>query len=124
VTFGKRLRQARKKQGLTLRRLAEEAGVSFTYLSKIENERVPYTPAAETIRNLARILKVDSMELLKLANKLPKELEALNANVHARRFFDRASQVASPADWEALLELLEDRQTDKKIGRKEAKREP
>ena len=124
MTFGKRLRQARKKQGLTLRRLAEEAGVSFTYLSKIENERVPYTPAAETIRNLARILKVDSMELLKLANKLPKELEALNANVHARRFFDRASQVASPADWEALLELLEDRQTDKKIGRKEAKREP
>jgi transcriptional regulator with XRE-family HTH domain len=124
VTFGKRLRQARKKQGLTLRRLAEEAGVNFTYLSKIENERVPYTPAAETIRNLARILKVDSMEFLKLANKLPKELEALNANVHARRFFDRASQVASPADWEALLELLEDRQTDKKISRKEAKKEP
>ena len=123
MTFGKRLRQARKEQGLTLRRLAEEAGVNFTYLSKIENERVPYTPAAETIRNLARILKVDSMEFLKLANKLPKELEALNANVHARRFFDRATQVAAPADWEALLELLEDRQTDKKIGRKEAKRE-
>ncbi len=122
MTFGKRLRQARKEQGLTLRRLAEEAGVNFTYLSKIENERVPYTPAAETIRNLARILKVDSMEFLKLANKLPKELEPLNANVHARRFFDRASQVASPADWEALLELLEKRQTGKKVGRKDAKK--
>lgn len=124
VTFGKRLREARTERGLTLRQLALEAGVNFTYLSKIENERVPYTPAAETIRNLARILKVDAMEFLKLANKLPKELEALTANVHARRFFDRASQVASPADWEALLELLEDRQTDKKKGRKEAKREP
>jgi transcriptional regulator with XRE-family HTH domain len=124
VTFGKRLRQVRTERGLTLRQLAEEAGVNFTYLSKIENERVPYTPAAETIRNLARILTVDSMEFLKLANKLPKELEALNANVHARRFFDRASQVASPADWEALLELLEDRQSEKKLGRKEVKREP
>ena len=124
MTFGKRLRQARKEQRFNFTPTREEAGVNFTYLSKIENERVPYTPAAETIRNLARILKVDSMEFLKLANKLPKELEALNANVHARRFFDRASQVASPADWEALLELLEDRQTDKKKGRKEAKREP
>jgi transcriptional regulator with XRE-family HTH domain len=123
VTFGKRLRQARKEQGLTLRQLAKEAGVSFTYLSKIENERVPYTPAAETIRDLARILRVNSLEFLKLANKLPKELEPLNANVQARRFFDRASQVASPDDWEALLNLLEDRQSDKKSGRKEAKKE-
>jgi transcriptional regulator with XRE-family HTH domain len=123
VTFGKRLRQARKERGLTLRQLAKEADVNFTYLSKIENERVPYTPAAETIRELARILRVDSLEFLKLANKLPKELEPLNANVQARRFFDRASQVASPADWEALLNLLEDRQTDRKIGRKEAKKE-
>ena len=120
MTFGKRLREARKERGLTLRQLAKEAGVNFTYLSKIENERVPYTPAAETIRDLARIVKVDSVEFLALANKLPKELEPLNANVHARRFFDRASQVASPADWEALLELLEKRQTRKRVGRKDA----
>jgi len=122
VTFGKRLRQARTERGLTLRELAKEARVNFTYLSKIENERVPYTPAAETIRDLARILKVDSLEFLNLANKLPKELEPLNASVHARRFFDRASQVASPADWEALLELLEKRQTGKKVGRKQIKK--
>ncbi len=111
------------ERGLTQRELAKEARVSFTYLSKIENERVPYTPAAETIRDLARILKVDSLEFLNLANKLPKELEPLNASLHARRFFDRASQVASPADWEALLELLEKRQIGKRVGRKAAKKE-
>jgi transcriptional regulator with XRE-family HTH domain len=123
VTFGKRLRLARKERGMTLRQLAKEAGVSFTYLSKIENERVQYTPAAGTIRDLARILRVDSLEFLHLANKLPKELEPLNANVQARRFFDRASQVASPADWDALLDLLEKRQSGKKVGRKDAKKE-
>src|SRR5437879_1495756 len=112
MTFGQRLRQVRKERGLTLRQLAGEVGVDFTYLSKIENERVSYTPAVKTIRELARILKVDSMEFLTLANKLPKELEPLNANVQARRFFHRASQVASPDDWEALLNLLEDRQTN------------
>jgi len=124
MTFGERLRQMRKERGLTLRKLADEAGVDFTYLSKIENSRVPYTPAAETIRDLARILKVDSLELLTLANKLPKELEPLRANVQARRFFDRASQVASPDDWEALLKVLEDRQTNRRRGRKkEGKKE-
>ena len=69
MTFGERLRQARKERGLTLRELAKEARVNFTYLSKIENERVPYTPAAETIRDLARILKVDSLEFLNLAER-------------------------------------------------------
>jgi transcriptional regulator with XRE-family HTH domain len=122
VTFGKRLRQARKERGLTLRQLAQEAGVNFTYLSKVENERVPYTPAAETIRELARILKVDSLDFLELANKLPKELEPLNASVHARRFFERASQIASPADWDALLKVLEDRQTGTKSAKKKRKK--
>jgi len=114
MRFGERLRQARKEKGLTLRELASAAGVNFTYLSKIENDRVSYTPAADTIRELARILNVDALEFLTLANKLPKELEPMNANIQARRFFDRASQVASPEDWEALLNLLEVRQTRKR----------
>jgi transcriptional regulator with XRE-family HTH domain len=123
MTFGERLRLVRKERGLTLRQLADEVGVDFTYLSKIENGRLSYTPAVDTIRELARVLKVDSLELLRLANKLPKELEPMNANVQARRFFDRASQVASPDDWVALLSLLEDRQTNKKKIRKGVKKE-
>jgi transcriptional regulator with XRE-family HTH domain len=114
MTFGERLRQVRKDRGLTLRQLAAEASLDFTYISKIENGRVAYTPAVETIRVLARILKIDSLEFLMLANKLPKELEPLNANAQARRFYHRASQVASPDDWEAMLTLLEHRQTKKR----------
>ena len=109
MDFGERLRQMRKEKGLTLREVAEEAGIDFTYLSKIENGRMPYTPAAETIRQLASALKVNAIELLTLADKLPKELEALKKNQGARRFFDRAAKVASPGDWEAFLDLLEER---------------
>ncbi len=124
MTFGERLRQVRKERGLTLRQLAERVGVDFTYLSKIENGRVAYTPAVETIRDLAQTLRVDSIEFLTLAKKLPKELEPLNANVQARRFFDRATQVASPDDWEAMLNLLEHRQTKKRKSKeKETKKE-
>ncbi len=121
MRFGGHLRKVRKERGLTLRQLAAEAGIDFTYLSKIENDRVGYTPGAETIRELARILKVDPIEFLTLADKLPKELEPLTSNIHARRFFDRASQVASPADWQALLQTLESRHAKK--ARKSVKKE-
>src|SRR5208337_19066 len=110
MNFGQRLRQIRKEKELTLRTVAEEAGIDFTYLSKIENGRIPYTPAVKTIRKLASALKVEAIELLTLANKLPKELEALKTNQQARRFFDRAAKVASPGDWEAFLDLLEERE--------------
>ena len=96
---------------MTLRALAEAAGVDFTYVSKIENDRVEYLPGAETIRDLARALEVDAMELLQLANKLPPELAKLAGNDKARRFFQRAQEVASPKDWDALLDLLESRQS-------------
>jgi len=96
---------------MTLRALAEAAGVDFTYLSKIENERVEHLPSVDTIRDLAQALEVDAMELLQLANKLPPELAKLAGNDKARRFFQRAQEVASPKDWDALLDLLESRQS-------------
>jgi len=51
------------------------------------------------------------MELLHLANKLPPELSKLAGNEKARRFFQRAQDIASPKDWDALLDLLESRQS-------------
>lgn len=111
--FGQRIREIRKQKGLTLREVAERAGIDYTYLSKIENDRIAYTPAANTIRNLAEALKANSIELLTLADKLPEELEPLRANHQARRFFDRAAKVASPGDWEAFLDLLEERQAQR-----------
>lgn len=109
--FGTKLRELRQERGMTLRALAEAAGVDFTYLSKIENDRVEHLPSAETIRDLAQALEVDAMELLKLANKVPPELAKLAGNEKARRFFQRAQEIASPKDWDALLDLLESRQS-------------
>ncbi len=85
--------------------------MDYTYLSKIENDRVEYLPGVETIRDLAHALEADAMELLQLANKLPPELAKLAGNEKARRFFQRAQEVASPKDWDALLDLLESRQS-------------
>lgn len=111
IGFGAKLRELRQAKGMTLRALAEAAGVDFTYLSKIENDRLDYSPGVETIRDLAQALEVDAMELLQLANKLPPELVKLAGNDKARRFFQRAQEIASPKDWDALLDLLESRQS-------------
>lgn len=116
ITFGQKLREFRQEKGMTLRALAEAAGVDFTYLSKIENDKVGYLPGAETIRDLAQVLGVDAIELLELANKLPPELAALAGNANARRFFQRAGEIASPKDWDVLLDLLESRQSARSPG--------
>src|SRR6266571_8374544 len=118
TTFGQKLRELRQEKGMTLRALADAAGVDFTYLSKIENDKVGYLPGAETIRDLAKALGVDAIELLELANKLPPELAALAGNANARRFFQRAGEIASPKDWDALLDLLESRQSARSLGGK------
>jgi transcriptional regulator with XRE-family HTH domain len=113
VEFGTRLRELRQGKGLTLRQLAEAVGVDFTYLSKIENGKAGYLPGAETIRSLAEVLGADALELLQLADKVPPEMERFAGDAKARRFLQRAQEVASPADWDALLELLEERQKDR-----------
>ena len=121
MEFGVRLRELRNAKQLTLRALAERTGVNFTYLSKIENGKAGYLPGADTIRALAAALDADSLELLELADKVPPELGSLARNAHARRFLQRA-QVASPADWNALLDLLEKRQAEREGGAGKRKR--
>jgi len=59
--------------GLFQRALGEKIGVSFTYVSKIENEKIDFGdyPSEDLIRKLARALEVDEDELLILAEKIP-----------------------------------------------------
>jgi len=113
MEFGKRLRELRLAKGFTLRQLAEAVGVDFTYLSKIENGKEGYLPSAETIRSIAEALGADSLELLDIAQKVPPELAQIAADAKARRFLNRAQEVASPEDWDALLDLLEKRQSNR-----------
>jgi transcriptional regulator with XRE-family HTH domain len=118
MTFGEHLRRLRHEAGLTLRGLAEAAGLDFTYLSKIENGRVAYTPSTAKIRALAGALGADELELLELAGKAPPELAGLAANEAAREFLRRARATATERDWEDMLGYLEERQRERKAARK------
>lgn len=103
-TFGQRLRELRKAKGLSQRALGEKAGVNFTYISKIENEKLDFAqfPSEQLIRSMAAALEADVDELLLLAKKIPEEIKE-RVIAHPEVFRKIAS-----LDDETLKKLLED----------------
>lgn len=77
MRFGERLRELRQSKNLSQRDLAEQVGVNFTYISKIENENLDFAqfPGEELIRKLAKALDADEDELLILAQKIPEQIK-------------------------------------------------
>jgi transcriptional regulator with XRE-family HTH domain len=83
VTFGQTIRQLRQANHLTLRELAAKVGVGFTYLSKIENNKLEegHGPSEKLIHKLAEELNADEQELLILADKVP---DLIRQRLHQR----------------------------------------
>ena len=77
MTFGEKVRELRKGKNLTLRQLAAKVKVNFTYLSKIENQKLSFGeyPSEDLIRKLGKVLGGDEDELLLLAQKIPEEIK-------------------------------------------------
>jgi HTH-type transcriptional regulator, competence development regulator len=76
MTFGGRIRELRQAKELTLRALAKMVKVTFTYVSKIENQKLSFGefPSDDLILKLARALDADPDELLLLAEKIPEAI--------------------------------------------------
>src|SRR5262249_605295 len=76
MTFGERLKELRKAKNWSQRTLAEKIDIDFTYLSKIESERLDFAqyPSEGLIRKLALVLGADEDELLLLAKKIPADI--------------------------------------------------
>jgi len=75
-TFGEKVRAIRHEKGWSLRDLAEKVGVGFTYLSRVENERLNFGdyPSDALIHRLADALEADEDELLILAKRVPERI--------------------------------------------------
>lgn len=72
TSFGIIIRQARIEKAYSQRQLAELVPMDFTYLSKLENDRVDTPPSEEIIRSLARYLDLNEEELVFLAGRIPQ----------------------------------------------------
>jgi transcriptional regulator with XRE-family HTH domain len=72
VEFRHKLKELRQEQDLTLRKLGEKAGVSYSILNGIENGRIQ--PSADVVLAIAAALRVDDKKaLLQLAGHTPSE---------------------------------------------------
>jgi transcriptional regulator with XRE-family HTH domain len=107
MTFGERIRQLRKEKNLSQRDLATKVGVNFTYISKIENEKLDFGdyPSEELIRKLAKALRADADELLILAEKIP---EGIKKRVMERPDVFRKLAKLDDERLDKLLENLDD----------------
>ncbi|MBI4303543.1 MAG: helix-turn-helix domain-containing protein [Chloroflexi bacterium] len=93
--FGARLRELRKLTGLSQRELAQKVGVSFTYLSKLENGTMP-PPSDRIMFSLAEALGADKDELMTLAGRIPPDILELLKDKETLKLL-RASQMKKKA---------------------------
>ena len=117
-TFGQRIRELRKAKNLTQRELAERVasrlrkedrrGFDVTYLSKIENDKLP-PPSTMAIMQLAKELNASSDELLALAGKAPMDLGQTLKESEGARLFYRSAQGLNldEDDWKTMKAIME-----------------
>ena len=72
MTFGDVLKQLRRKEGLGIKGLAPQLGVTYSHLSKLENGEV--SPSAELVARTAKYFRCDRDTLLLSAGKVPEEI--------------------------------------------------
>ncbi|MDD5005057.1 MAG: helix-turn-helix transcriptional regulator [Candidatus Omnitrophica bacterium] len=64
IMLGKKIKELRRKRGITQEQLAELIGTSYKYLQRIESKNPPDVRLTTIVR-LAKALKVKPAELLK-----------------------------------------------------------
>ncbi len=106
TTVGQRIREIRKERNMTQRQLAEKVGINFTYLSRVENDRLDaeQTPREDTLQKIAKALQADADELLLLARRIP---DTYRERILAKPGIFRRIIQMSDSDLEELLDGLE-----------------
>ena len=72
MDFGSKLRQLRLGAGASIKSLAPELGVTYTYLSKLENNEA--RPSEELVGRISSYFKYSSSELFLAAGRVPPDV--------------------------------------------------
>ena len=107
--FGTRLRDLRRAKNISQRELADRVGVDFSYISKLENNRLP-PPAADTVEKICAALGVSGDELLALAGKVPSDVAEIIASSPAAQHFmqNLRAMSLSEDEWHQLTRRVKE----------------
>lgn len=78
MKFSTLLKQLRQKRGVSIKKLAVELGVNYTYISKLENSKA--NPSPEVINRFAHYFDYNADELMIAAGKIPKDIKEILKN--------------------------------------------
>lgn len=106
-TFGNALREHRRVSGLSQRELAQRIGVDFSYISKLENGRLP-APAADTVVSMCRVLQIPADDMLALTGKIPSNVQrTVSTSRVAQQFLHEAQKMQlTDEQWGRMVQTL------------------
>jgi HTH-type transcriptional regulator, competence development regulator len=106
-TFGESLKERRKSKDISQLDLAKKVGVDISYISKIENGKLP-PPAAETILKISKVLNLPAEELLSFSGKVTDEMkDVISSSASAIKFIIKAKEMdLTDAEWDKLSSKL------------------
>lgn len=107
MSFGASLRELRRAAGISQRELASRVDVDFSYISKLENDRLP-PPSADTVVRICEALGVPPERLLSLTGKIPSDVQqTVSASPAAQGFLREAQRFGLTEDeWSRLSRHL------------------
>lgn len=107
TSFGQTLKELRRSKTVTQRDLAARVGVDFSYISKVENDRLP-PPSADTIVKICEVLSVPTDHLLSMTGKVPTPVQKMvGESSAAQQFMQQAHNLnLSEEDWKKLTQNL------------------
>lgn len=105
--FGIALREYRRGAGLSQRDLANKTSLDFSYISKIENGRLP-PPSADTIVQICKVLNIPAENLLAITGKIPSDVrQTIGTNSTAQEFLREVQEMGLTEDeWKKLVGSL------------------
>lgn len=74
--LGRKIREARESLELSQRALAKRIGITSQYLGRVEANKADGEPTEATLHALALELAVPAEELMRLAGRVPADIEA------------------------------------------------
>lgn len=99
MSIGKRIKEARKKKGMTQVQLADAAQISRSYLGDLEGDR--YNPSVDTLQKIAAVLDTTSGVLLGEAS-FAELVAATEGNKLLMETFERLRS-GTPYDPDSIL---------------------
>jgi transcriptional regulator with XRE-family HTH domain len=101
--FGRRLRELRASRGLTQAQLAESAGVTVSYITRLEAGY--YAPGIDLVQKLATALGTSAADLLPTEDPPPDAVAVLRER--ARTLFEGLVAAEDQAALSLLVQLLD-----------------